>query len=373
MTYKNFFPLFCLALLLAFFACDKSSPNGNDPLAYDKTGMLSNYADNLIIPQYQLLQQKLTALQSAAEQFFAAPSTSTQTDLKLAYRAAHLQYERVAAFQFGPAETLLLDVFANYSGGLDYDFNTAGELTGFSIDTVTIESHITSGVYDLSKVTRNVLYAQGFPALNYLYFEPKAVARFSTNAGNRIQYTRDVLTRLQTLVNTATGDWATYRVTFVGNTQSNVGSPIGNMVNQLAYQVDLLKGPRIGWPFGKQSNGQVFAGKCEAYYAGISVALAVENLSALKDLYTGKTGGKGLSNYVVALNHSTLNDEVLAQFDLSLAALQQIPDPLSNSLSAEVAKVEAAYKEIQKLLTLLKTDVASATGVQITFTDNDGD
>jgi hypothetical protein len=181
------------------------------------------------------------------------------------------------------------------------------------------------------------------------------------------------LTRLQTLVNAVTSDWATYRSTFVGNTQSNVGSPIGNMVNQLAYQVDLLKGPRIGWPFGKQSNGQVFAGKCEAFYAGISVALAVENLSALKDLYTGKTGGKGLSNYVVALNHSTLNDEVLAQFDLSLAALQQIPDPLSDALIAAPAKVEAAYKEVQKLLTLLKTDVASATGVQITFTDNDGD
>jgi predicted lipoprotein len=35
--------------------------------------------------------------------------------------------------------------------------------------------------------------------------------------------------------------------------------------------------------------------------------------------------------------------------------------------------VEDAYKEIQKLLTLLKTDVSSALGVQISFMDNDGD
>ena len=46
---------------------------------------------------------------------------------------------------------------------------------------------------------------------------------------------------------------------------------------------------------------------------------------------------------------------------------------MSASLISQPAAADAAYKEIQKLLTLLKTDVASATAVQITFTDNDGD
>ena len=168
-------------------------------------------------------------------------------------------------------------------------------------------------------------------------------------------------------------EWGTYRSSFVANTKTNVGSPIGNIVNQLAFQMDVLKGPRIGWPLGKQSNGIVFATKVEAYYAGISAALAKESLAALKKMYTANGSGKGISDYLVALNKAALNTEVLAQFDVALAALQLVPDPLSATLISQPTLADNAYKEIQKLLTLLKTDVASATAVQITFMDNDGD
>ena len=373
MNYKTTLVFFGAFLATAFFACDKSVPPGPDDNGFDKTAMLEHYADQIIIPRYQDMQQKLVALKSASEVFMAAPSVSAQATLKDAYREAHLQYERIAAFQFGPAETALLDIFANFSGGLDYDFNTAGELTGFSIDTLTIENNISSGVYNLANLSRNNFYAQGFPALNYLFFGPNAVERFSNNPTARIKYVREVIDRLKSLVDQVTGGWVNYRQEFVSNTKTNVGSPIGYMVNQLAYQLDLLKGPRIGWPFGKQSGGMLFVTKCEAYYAGISVELAVANLSALKELYTGANSGKAFSNYLIALNRSALNDEIISQFDVTLAALQQIPDPLSYSFTQQPAKVEAAYKEIQKLLTLVKTDVASATGVQITFTDNDGD
>lgn len=367
--------LFLLSLIFVciIYACDKSTPPGPDDNGFDKTAMLVNYADNIILPRYQLMQQKLTVLQSASEAFITAPSLTTQTELKVVYREAYLQYERIAAFQFGPAEALLLDPFVNFSGGLDYDFNTSGELTGFSVDTITIENNIATGIYDLTSLNRNNFYAQGFPALGYLYFDPNAVDRFATNPNGRIKYIRDVTTRLKSLVDKVAGDWTVYREEFIANTKTNIGSPMGNMVNQLAYQIDLLKGPRIGWPFGKQSGGIIFPTKSEGYYAEISVALAVENLASLKEVYTGSDSGKGLSDYLVALNRAALNEEVTRQFDKTLAALQNIPDPLSTSIIAEPAKVEAAYKEIQKLLTLLKTDIASATGVQITFTDNDGD
>lgn len=178
---------------------------------------------------------------------------------------------------------------------------------------------------------------------------------------------------MRSLVDGVVSAWASYRTEFVANTKTNVGSPIGYMVNGLAYGMDLLKGPRIGWPFGKQSNGLIFANKTEGYYAGISVALAKENLSGLKAVYTGGSSAKGISAYLVSLNQSTLNNDVLAQFDVAFAAISAIPDPLSASLSAQPANVDAAYKQIQKLLTMLKTDVASATAVQISYMDNDGD
>lgn len=362
---------------IGFYACNKGDSGGGTDTAivngFNKTTMLTYYADNSIMPGYAAMQQKIAALQTASDAFLAAPSTATQAALKTAYTEAHLQYERVAAYQFGPAETALLDIFLNFSGGLDYSFTTSGQLTGFSVDSAAIESNILAGSYDLSAMTRSSFYSQGFPALGYLYFEPGAIAHFSTSPANRVKYVNDVLARMKTLVDKVAGEWTAYRSTFIANTKTNVGSPIGNMVNQLAYQMDMLKGPRIGWPLGKQSNGIVFATKCEAYYAGISVALAVENLSAAKRMYTASGSGKGLSDYLVALNRSQLNNDVLAQFDAAIAKLSLVPDPLSTSLTTQSATVDAAYKEVQKLLTLLKTDVASATAVQITFMDNDGD
>ncbi|MES2702526.1 MAG: imelysin family protein [Bacteroidota bacterium] len=360
---------------VVFFACKKSPSTTvtNPETGFDKKAMLTQYADGLIIPAYAEMQGKIAALKTASDAFVASPSEGTQATVKAAFTEAYLQYERIVAFQFGPAETALLDIYLNYSGGLDYSFSTAGQLTGFSVDTATIENNIASGSYDLTAMSRNTLYSQGFPALNYLYCSSGAVSRFSANAANRAKYINDVVQRMKTLVDGVAAKWTTYRTDFAANTQTSSGSPIAAIVNQMAYQLDMMKGPRIGWPFGKQSNGIVFAEKCEGYYAGISRALAIENITALKKLYTDNGSGKGISDYLVSLKKETLNADVLAQFDATLAKLQQVPDPLHTAFAAQPATVDAAYKEIQKLLTLLKTDVASATAVQITFTDNDGD
>lgn len=371
-----FIALACITAALAFYSCTKSS-SGGDPgtgpvTGFDKTEMLKNYTDTIIIPAYSVMQQRIAALQTASDAFLNAPAAATQVTLKTAYESVYLQYERVAAFQFGPAETALLDIFLNFSGGLDYNFNTSGALTGFSIDSVTIENNISSGAYDLSSMTRSSFYAQGFPALNYLYFGPNAISKFGTNTTKRNKYVNDVVARMKTLVDNVTTGWTAYRTEFIANKKTNVGSPIGNLVNQFAYQMDLLKGPRIGWPFGKQSNGIIFASKCEGYFSGSSLALATENLTSLKNTYTGNTG-RGIDDYLVYLNKTSLNNDVLAQFDAAISALRAIPNPLSASFTTNATSIDAAYKEIQKLLTLLKTDVASATAVQITFMDNDGD
>ncbi len=369
------------AATLLVTACSKSDDSsggsGDDTVnGFDKTAMLRYYADSLIIPGYQRLKQDLYDLNTASDAFMSAPAKDRQQAALEAYGNAYRSYERMAVFQFGPAETVVLDPFLNFSGGLDYNFNTAGELTGFSVDTASIDAAIQAGTSPtFTQLTRTSFYSQGFGAYGYLMFGQNAIAEFQKPApASRIHYVNSVVARMIELVDKVLTIWNSgYRGEFVANTKTNVGSPIGNMVNQLAYQLDLMKGPRIGWPFGKQSNGIVFPQKTEGFYAGISVALAVENLQALKTAYTAGSSGKGLSGYLVALGQAQLNTDVLAQFDAALAKLRAIPDPLSTALTANAASVDAAYKEVQKLLTLLKTDLASATAVQITFMDNDGD
>lgn len=341
-------------------ACSKKSDTKDaDPTVngFDKAGMLTNYADNLIIPAYTSLQQKIALLETAANTFLATPNATNQQALKLVFKDAYLQFEHVSVDQFGPAERVLFNNFMNT----------------FPTDNAVIDGNITRGTYDLA--INSAINQQGFPALDYVLFNPNALTLFTgSNAANAKKYVQDVIGRMKTLTAGVLNDWkTTYRSTFVSNTRSDASSPIALMVNQFAFEMDQLKGPRIGWPFGKQSAGTQYPQNVEGYGAGISVALAVENLTSLKAMFNGGGSGKGMSDYLVALNKAQLSTDVMKQFDVAINALKAVPDPLSTALVNNKTQIEAAYKEVQILLTLIKTDVASATGVRITYQDTDGD
>jgi predicted lipoprotein len=355
--------------------CSKSndSQGTENEGTFDKTAMLTYFADQMIIPAYKALQDDVNQFQTLSNAFLEERNEANQQALLDAYKKLHLQYTHVEAFNLGPAVVASLESYLNFSGGLDYNFATSGDLTGFSIDSTTIESNISSGNYDLTQYTRNSFYAQGFSAVDYLFFGPGAIEKFNTNTENRVKYAKDVVSRIKSLVDKVNSDWSTFRSSFISNTKTDVGSPIGNMINNMAYEMDLVKGPRIGWPFGKQSNGTPFPTKVEAYFAGNAAALATESVKNLKNVFTAKSSGKGYSDYLKALHKDDLATQVVGQFDAVIEKLTALSDPLSSTITEEPGKVEDAYKEIQKLLTLIKTDVASATGVQITFMDNDGD
>ena len=347
------------ATAIFFNACSKKGGSVDGGVSTDnfKTEMLTNYADNLIVPGYNDLAAKLAALEAEANNFINTPTAATLDALKPVFKAAYLSYERVSMPFFGPASSISANRYMNT----------------FPASVAGIEAGIQSGVYDLT-VPGTSDSLQGFPALDYLLCSGDAVAKFSAaGATNRKKYVQDVIARMKQLNQTILTQWNSgYRAVFISSLKTDVGSSIGLMVNQFASEMDAMKGPRIGWPFGKQSNGTVFADKCEAYYSGFSAALAVENLSSLKNYYTGGAGS-GMDDYLLLLKKDQLNSDVLAQFDIAINALKAIPEPMSGAFTANAALVEEAYRQVQKLLTLLKTDVASATGVQINYMDNDGD
>lgn len=357
--------IFFLTITVIFFfnACSKGGNGGggggnNEPSVDEfKTDMLVNYADNIIIPAYSGLNSKLETLETDINAFLDAPGAAKQAAVKTSFTNAYLAFENVSVPFFGPAASLLLNSFVNT----------------FPAVPAKIEAGIQSGNYNFNLPVASDSI-QGLPALDYLLFSEDAVSKFTAaNSTNRKKYVRDVVARIKTLAANTLNQWNTsYRSSFVNSLKTDVGSSIGFLVNQFAFEMDALKGPRIGWPFGKQSNGIVFADKAEGYYSGITKDLAIANLTSLKNYFSGGAG-KGISDYLVVLKKDQLNTAVLGQFDVALSALQAIPQPMPAAFTNSPAIVEEAYKQVQKLLTLIKTDVASATGVQITYMDNDGD
>ncbi len=361
MIHSRIRSFFLLSLTcLAFYSCTTPNDGPDTPATSNdvfKTTMLTNYADRIIIPAYTELNKNLVALEMQLNGFLDKPSSATLEAARPAYKAAYLSYEATPAAYFGPASALL---YNNY-------------LNTFPTGPATIEKAIAAGGYkfELPVVNDSI---QGFPALDYLLFAPNAVEKFSgAQATARKKYVRDVLARMKSLTTNALGQWnGAYKASFVNSLKTDVGSSTAFLVNQFAYEMDRMKGPRIGWPFGKLSNGIVFADKSEGYYSGLTQELAVANLKSLKNYFAGAEGD-GIADYLVLLKKDALAQQVLTQFDVAIKAIEAIPQPMVASFAKNPTQVEEAYRQVQRLLTLMKTDVASATSVQITYQDNDGD
>jgi predicted lipoprotein len=100
------------------------------------------------------------------------------------------------------------------------------------------------------------------------------------------------------------------------------------------------------------------------------------NLQAGKNLFTGGTG-VGFDDYPQLKEASfqgvPLNEEISSQYDKCIALATAINTDFRTALVNDKPKMEALFLELKKLTVLIKVDLASAVGVTISYTDNDGD
>src|SRR6188472_3212607 len=98
-----------LTTIAILYGCSKDSTGGDnnntDANKDFKIGMLTNYADNIIIPAYTDLQSQLELLDVSVNTFLSAPSDASQQSLKTVFKNAYVSYEGVSIAYFGPASS----------------------------------------------------------------------------------------------------------------------------------------------------------------------------------------------------------------------------------------------------------------------------
>jgi predicted lipoprotein len=365
-----------LLLLAAIttFGCKKKDKNEDGPTSteildqsFNKAGMLSNMANTVIVPEYEALKTSVDNLKVAGDAFASNSNLTSLTTLQSAFLQAYTAYQKISVFEFGPADNEL--VRAN--------FNT------FPCDTVEINSKIASN--NMSLTTIADLDSKGFPAIDFLLYangNNNVLAKFTTdaNASNAINYLNAVILELKQKTDNLVAAWASYDDTFTSNTSSDVGSSIGNLVNQLSYDLELLKNAKIGIPSGAKSLGTALPEKAEGFYSTQSLALVKVHLNTIENVYLGNgTAGDqlGFDDYLIHLGamytSGPLNDAIKGKFASAKAKLNAIPETLSQSVINNNTLVTEAYNELQQLVVLIKVDMTSALGVAITYQDNDGD
>lgn len=362
---------FAIAFLVLAFAACKPKPLPND---YDKGEMLSNVADNLIVPAYGELLNQTAKLDTAILQFVSTPDSTSLAAMQNQFLAAWMSFQRCKVYEFGPAETSLY----------------RSSLNTFPLDTAQVKSNIASGNYNLA--TAENADAKGFPAADYLLFQPgksttEIIQSLSTDslAANRMQYLSDLVVDIDTKTQTVRDNWSAgggnYAAEFSTNEGTDVGSSIGFLVNAINFDLELVKNQKIGLPLGVKTANIPNPHLVEAYFSKYSIELATENMKAIRDIYLGTDAdgndGEGIDEILIGLdaqyNDNLLADEIKSQMTTVIAKMEALQGNLSEDVVSNSAPVTEVYTEIQKLVVLLKVDMVSALGVSITYTDTDGD
>jgi len=346
---------------------------------YDKLSLLTNLADNYIIPSLDAYKSKIVTLNIHVDSFIENPSISNLTLLRTNWEEALLNWQDIGFLDFGPSEYILLRKQTNT----------------FPIDTTELNNSISLADWNLEYASS--YDSKGLQALDYLLFKPgysdsELITYFQNNT-NAKNYLKAVAEDLNQNINYVTNQWISYREDFINDfevTQSNFstnsqGSSISNVINALClhYEFYVRRG-KVGLPLG------VFNGfsqlelpeLVECYYSGKSTQNLVRSINSLRKYVTGSSylnndNGLGLDDYMdfvnAKQNSQQLSKVIENQFLTILDEINNINGPLSEEIINNKSQITQTYQELQQLVPYIKVDMTSALGVLITYQDNDGD
>ncbi len=360
-----------LAGMLFLVSCseDEGDNNGNDN--FDRQAVLIQLADELIIPSYDSLATATVSLNSSCVELKENVTIENLERVQENWKNTLRWWQWVAAYDFGPSQ----------NAGLISSFNL------YPVDPALIESNIESGEYNLG--TAGNLKATGLQAMDYLLFgvaeEKEDVLLILEENANAIQYLIDVSEVLKTKSAHVSNTWSTdYRSTFVNAIGTDLGSSLGLMLNgAIKYFEVHLRDAKIGIPAGaRSSSGLPLPEQAEARYNGeVSTQMLVEGIRAWSYMFNGNSlngqEGEGLDDYLnflgPVMDGVPLADAINQRFEASIDGTHVIGNDIATAVEQNQIACLDIFDQMQQAVVLLKVDMTSAMGVQITYVDNDGD
>lgn len=355
-------------LVLTSAGCKNKDPEEPAGNSFDKEAMLENIGQSVAIVSYAELNASLDALDEAVSAFEVERTAANLEILRAQFLQTYSLWEACSVFEFGPAAEHRLRLTLNT----------------FPADTAQINTNVESGSYDLSAAQNSD--AKCLPALDHLLFSRGDVAaslawlKDEQYSEYRVDYIAANVALARQEVKEVLNAWqpaaGNYLDDFKSNTGSSVSSSLGFLVNQICYEYELLKNARIGIPLGKKTLGVPQPEKVEARASQYSLELAIANLDGIEAAWAGGQGS-GIDDYLDALGakhgSQNLSAAIRAGFADVRTKLQAVEPTLAQAVADKSPEVEAAYAAIEQLVVLLKVDMPSQLGVQITYQDNDGD
>jgi len=366
---KHLMYFFSLTIFLSF-GCKKDEEEIEEP--FDRSAMLVNYAENLVIPAYEDVLASLASFKTSIDEFSNSQSIENLENMQSNWLSSFEEWQYASIYNFGPAA----------EQGLSKSLNE--EIATFPVAVSKINDIISNGQYDLQDFNRD---ARGFLAVEYMIFGGLAISNneilnYFQNESFRLDYLQVCADQMIDKVENVLDTWRNgFTNQFTQNNGTDAGSSTSQLYNEFVKSFETIKNLKVELPLGlRPGQTQVEPQLVQSYYSGYSLTMLKAHVQAIEDTYFGKNKsgniGIGFKAYLESvIGGPELIDQTIAQWDDVINALNAIPN--SMPISAQITGNPQPYTdfglELQKHTRFFKSDMSSRLGIAITFSSGDGD
>ena len=370
------YTIFSIFTFLLIISCSSDSDEEQNQVPeFDRSTILKNYAENIIIPRYDDFQLSLANLKSSVDSYVASPLLSTFDKMHDDWFTAYKKWQHIEMFNIGKAEEIMF-------------FNTVNT---YPIDELRIVENIISMKYDLS--SSNDWSSQGLSGVDYMIHgiddsKEKVIQKYIDDSKYG-DYLKNLLTIMSSNTDEIVQDWKTYKDSFIQSSGNSNSSSLNMITNDFVYYFEKgLRANKIGIPAGVYSGGNALADRVEAYYSSknsfedVSKDLAKEALLASENLFLGKSStgvsGASLKTYLDYIYNADVNKEnlspiITSNFQKAKDALESLDSNFIDQINSDKVKMLNAFDKLQAIVVNMKTNMLSLLSIQVDYIDADGD
>ncbi|QDG51543.1 peptidase M75 [Persicimonas caeni] len=350
--------LTALAILLAVgaAACGDDGGETVESTSFDDEQIVVDYADQVVIPTYELLDTRAGELQTAVDALAGDPTDANLEAARDAWVSTREPWEQSEASLFGPVDS------NGYDPALDSWPVNRSDLEQVLAGDDTIDQAYVEGL-DAS--------LKGFHTIEFLLFGDggtKTAADLSDRELDYLTATTADLKRTTGLLATSWTDGvdgqSAYREVFTtagadGNQAYPSLSAAGQEITTgMITILDEVANGKIADPFDNRDTTLV-----ESQFSYNSLTDFKNNIIGVQNAYLGKadaagTSGKGLTAFVAAQD-ADLDARVKAEIQAAIDALDAVPEPFRDAITDDAgrAKIEEAITAISTVQATVEQDV----------------
>ena len=376
---------FCITVFLVTISCTKETNPGNTN-TYNKKPLLNSIVENNIIPAYEELKSDLEVYDDNVSLFVASPNQSNLDNVRASHVEAYTSWQYVEMFNIGKASSI------GYRG----DLNTYK--TNIEDIHDIIDETFTSPITDIDYSRAFLNDAQGFPALDYIFYgdnlsDGEIIDLFISNqfAANYKIYVKDISSRMLSLTSDLINDWNSSKEVFINDNTNTATSSFNLLINDYIYYIEKgFREPKLVKPAGLRADVDSNTDNLESRFnPSITKVLYEASFDAIVKIYNGtpfsseKVTPVGLNTYLDDLNATiTLDngDEVSLSSYISETLIKNIKtkntslnSDFSSHIENDTGPMNNAFVAIQELVVAIKVNVLEAFSVDVDYVDSDGD